>query len=501
MDEIDNIKNKIINHCSKKNIDIVNLILKYLPNLTDTQNNKNYIIDYNNCIDNIHITINLLNYYFILKKLNINVNSIINIYSYHWRVLINLKDVKGNHITTAYQLLKCNKINDGFSTPQGFTSKTILIKNDNDIDVEIESDEIPVKIDELGRYKLSKKYDFIYANLLKNILFENYLEIEDWFNELIKFVDMNLRDDGKLLISILVYTDQVIHMLDNFIKMKKFKNYQFINITFPTVITLRSMPLCIYFEGYNKPSDKYIKSLKIGLDMMLNSEYTKLELIYKQVLKIDTKKEMKKYIITNINQYCISMGLDVNPIFINKYNYKKWKMYLSEFKKQKINVLEIGVYEGVSSLWFLDNIVKHKNSKLYLVDTWEGSVEYSIDFNIVYKKFLKNIEKAPNNNKIIVNKKRSMDALIQYINEKILFDIIYIDASHDSRDVMMDAMLSWKVLKINGVLIFDDYVWKKMPNDYECPKLAIDNFIKLYSSNIKILNIGYQLILKKISEY
>jgi predicted O-methyltransferase YrrM len=491
MDEIYKIKNKIINHCKKKNINIIDLILKYLPNLTDTQINKNYIIDYNNCIDNVHITINLLNYYFLLKKLNINVNSIVNIYSYHWRTLINLKDVSGNHITTAYQLLKCKKID----------YKTILIKNEDDIETEIDSDESAIPMDELGTYKLSKKYDFIYANLLKNESLENSLQIEDWFNELIKFVDINLCNNGKLLITIREFTEEVIDMLDKFIKLKKFKNYQFTNITFPTVTILRSTPLYIYFDGYNSTYHENIRSIQINLDIMLSQEYKKFELIYNEIIKINNKKDMKKYIITNTNQYCINMGLDINPVFINKYNYKKWRMFLSEFKKQQINVLEIGVFEGVSSVWFLDNIVKHKDSRLYLVDTWEGSVEYSINFNKVYKTFLKNIEKSQNNNKIIINKKMSSSALMQYINENILFDIIFIDASHDSRDVMLDALLSWKVLKLNGILIFDDYLWKKMPNDYECPKLAIDNFIKLYRSNIKILNISYQLILKKISEY
>ena len=41
----------------------------------------------------------------------------------------------------------------------------------------------------------------------------------------------------------------------------------------------------------------------------------------------------------------------------------------------------------------------------------------------------------------------------------LILILIYIDACHDSQYVMTDAMLSWKVLKVGGYLIFDDYGW------------------------------------------
>ena len=88
------------------------------------------------------------------------------------------------------------------------------------------------------------------------------------------------------------------------------------------------------------------------------------------------------------------------------------------------------------------------------------------------------------------------------LNEKYhnnrLFDIILIDSSHDSRDVIIDALFSWKLLKTNGILIFDDYIWNKMPNAWECPKLAIDKFINLFKDNLKILNTSTQIIIQKL---
>ena len=38
------------------------------------------------------------------------------------------------------------------------------------------------------------------------------------------------------------------------------------------------------------------------------------------------------------------------------------------------------------------------------------------------------------------------------------YDIIYIDGSHEARDVLEDAVLAYRLLKIGGLLIFDDCV-------------------------------------------
>ena len=80
------------------------------------------------------------------------------------------------------------------------------------------------------------------------------------------------------------------------------------------------------------------------------------------------------------------------------------------------------------------------------------------------------------------------------------FDIIFIDASHEANDVILDAVLSWRLLKVEGILIFDDYKWKKIVQKNYRPALAIDSFIEIYKPEIEVLNIGWQFILKKIEK-
>lgn len=62
------------------------------------------------------------------------------------------------------------------------------------------------------------------------------------------------------------------------------------------------------------------------------------------------------------------------------------------------------------------------------------------------------------------------------------FDIIYIDANHLKEFVLEDAVLAFRKLKKDGVMIFDDY-----PNPET--KMGIDAFLSIYESRITI--IGY----------
>lgn len=40
------------------------------------------------------------------------------------------------------------------------------------------------------------------------------------------------------------------------------------------------------------------------------------------------------------------------------------------------------------------------------------------------------------------------------------FDLVYIDGSHYSHDVLSDAVLSFPLLKVGGHMLFDDYLWR-----------------------------------------
>ena len=177
--------------------------------------------------------------------------------------------------------------------------------------------------------------------------------------------------------------------------------------------------------------------------------------------------------------------------------WKSWNRHLAKFKDKKINILEIGCYKGEATKWFLDNLCTNPESKVYAVDTWKGSPEYGndADFKSIEKIFNQTIKNSKK--KLVKMKMTSYDALLKLNTKKIMFDIIFIDASHEAIDVLQDAILSWNILNENGIIIFDDYLWDLL-NDYHFrPKVAINAFINIYGTQLNVISKGYQVKVQK----
>jgi predicted O-methyltransferase YrrM len=179
--------------------------------------------------------------------------------------------------------------------------------------------------------------------------------------------------------------------------------------------------------------------------------------------------------------------------------WKSWNKHLARFKDKKINILEIGCYKGEATKWFLDNLCTNPESKVYAVDTWGGSPEYgNADFKTIENIFNQTIKNSKKKKQLVKMKMSSYDALLKLnTSKKVMFDIIFIDASHEAIDVLQDAILSWNILNENGIIIFDDYLWDLL-NDYHFrPKVAIDSFINIYGTQLDIISKGYQVKVQK----
>ena len=64
--------------------------------------------------------------------------------------------------------------------------------------------------------------------------------------------------------------------------------------------------------------------------------------------------------------------------------------------------------------------------------------------------------------------------------EDNFFDIIYIDGNHEPEYVLEDAVLSFRKLKNNGIMIFDDYGW----GGPDLTQKGIDGFLSGYHKRI-----------------
>ena len=83
-------------------------------------------------------------------------------------------------------------------------------------------------------------------------------------------------------------------------------------------------------------------------------------------------------------------------------------------------------------------------------------------------------------------------------SQKKYFDFIYIDGWHRAEDILKDAILSFRLLDKNGIMIFDDYLWTQ-PDILQAPKISIDAFTTIFSSKLEILKApSQQIYIRKI---
>jgi predicted O-methyltransferase YrrM len=102
------------------------------------------------------------------------------------------------------------------------------------------------------------------------------------------------------------------------------------------------------------------------------------------------------------------------------------------------------------------------------------------------------------NNRITVRKGKSSDKLLELLKLNETFNFIYVDASHRCLDVYLDAMIAWKLLKIGGIIAFDDYRFNN-GDTLNSPYEAIEQFKKNYSEDFVLLAEDYRVYFKKIN--
>lgn len=156
-------------------------------------------------------------------------------------------------------------------------------------------------------------------------------------------------------------------------------------------------------------------------------------------------------------------------------NIPAWEKHLAKFKGNPTRALELGSFEGRSACWLLENILTHRDSRIECVDK---TITIPLQQNLsIFGRRADFIE---------------MDAT-EFAGTTIdNYDLIYIDAHHIAKDVIMQAGLLWPLLKRGGVMIFDDY-----GNSAWTVKPAVDFFLE-YWGGTKVLEKKWQVIVEKL---
>lgn len=179
--------------------------------------------------------------------------------------------------------------------------------------------------------------------------------------------------------------------------------------------------------------------------------------------------------------------------------FDTWASRLAQRRDEPLEVLEIGSWEGRSAIFFLRYL---KNCRLTCIDTFRGSREHLE--NPRWAEALPHIEARFDSNtaefgaRVSKIKDCSTTALARLIAEQRRFDLVYLDGSHHSADVLSDAVLSWALLRDRGLIIFDDYEWTYYPDALAMPKPAVDAFLAVQRGRYRELLRGYQVIIERL---
>ncbi len=173
-----------------------------------------------------------------------------------------------------------------------------------------------------------------------------------------------------------------------------------------------------------------------------------------------------------------------------------WAQLFERLKPER--VLEIGSFEGRSTCHLIENCKSSKVVEIVCVDTWEGGIEHDSNaMHEVERRFDRNValacKRAPGAASVKKIKKRSTRALAEMVaHGEALFDLVYVDGSHQAPDVLEDAVLSFQLLRVGGIMIFDDYLWQLEPEGRQdplnMPKLAIDAFVNIFQRKLQVMS-------------
>jgi predicted O-methyltransferase YrrM len=127
------------------------------------------------------------------------------------------------------------------------------------------------------------------------------------------------------------------------------------------------------------------------------------------------------------------------------------------------------------------------------VDTFEGGAEHAeLDLSDLRKTFNSNVAEVLGNAQTLeVMDKISWKALCELAGNT-MFNFIYVDGSHQAADVLLDACLSFKLLRPDGIILFDDYGGGAEVNP------AVDAFLEAHHGLVKVILKNYQLAVQKV---
>ena len=261
---------------------------------------------------------------------------------------------------------------------------------------------------------------------------------------------------------------------------------------------------CLEVQASINPTHISKILLNLGITAAQKQQFQSAETFFKQAVELDSNNTDAAIRLADIRYklHTAVKGYTFTSDWFS-FNIPTWQIYLQQFINQpNLTVLEIGSWEGRSTCWLLENVLTHPSATITCVDTFEGSFEHQ-SYDPDYIKSLEdrfdfNIQRSGASEKV----KKIVGSSHQVLKglPANTYDFIYIDGSHLACDVLIDAVLSWPLVKVQGLLVFDDYDFRFPNQPNQNTQIGIDAFVSSFSPKIEIIHKGHQLILRKLAE-
>jgi hypothetical protein len=168
------------------------------------------------------------------------------------------------------------------------------------------------------------------------------------------------------------------------------------------------------------------------------------------------------------------------------------------------HIIEVGTWKGQSAITMAKALRDQKISgRITCVDTWLGALEFwhdlkdTPDRNLllkngypqIYYQFLSNVVREGLQNYILPFPNTSFIASKYFKANQITAQLIYVDASHETEDVLSDCNNYWDILEPGGILFGDDWTWHSV-------RTAAEDFARMKQLPIRLVE-GVHWVIEK----
>ena len=190
-----------------------------------------------------------------------------------------------------------------------------------------------------------------------------------------------------------------------------------------------------------------------------------------------------------------------------------------------LRALEIGSFEGRSTLWFCEHILTADDARIDCLDLFAPDPVYG-DYHARFR-----ANTAAHAHKIREVPGPSFDGLRKVDGP---YDLVYVDGWHSAFGALADGVMSWPLLRVGGVMVFDDYLWVpprfgpiRRPGKWarawarlrgthwlederqrriatvrtQTPKLGVDGLLATLEGHYELLGAGDQLAVRKTRDF